>query len=55
VHHIRALKDLNPKGRKQQPEWAHGWPNAADAMETGTAVKVVSKSSAIAHDIVAVP
>jgi group II intron reverse transcriptase/maturase len=22
VHHIRALKDLNPKGRKQQPEWA---------------------------------
>ncbi len=21
VHHIRALKDLNPKGRKQQPEW----------------------------------
>ena len=22
VHHIRALKDLNPKGRKQPPEWA---------------------------------
>jgi hypothetical protein len=22
VHHIRALKDLNPTGRKQQPEWA---------------------------------
>jgi hypothetical protein len=22
VHHVRALKDLNPKGRKQQPEWA---------------------------------
>ena len=22
VHHIRALKDLNPPGRKQQPEWA---------------------------------
>ncbi|MDQ4032503.1 MAG: reverse transcriptase domain-containing protein [Actinomycetota bacterium] len=22
VHHIRALKDLDPKGRKQQPEWA---------------------------------
>jgi group II intron reverse transcriptase/maturase len=22
VHHIRALKDLNPKGRKHQPEWA---------------------------------
>jgi group II intron reverse transcriptase/maturase len=21
VHHIRALKDLNPKGRKQPPEW----------------------------------
>src|SRR4051812_43169171 len=21
-HHIRALKDLNPKGRKQLPEWA---------------------------------
>ena len=21
VHHIRALKDLNPKGRKHQPEW----------------------------------
>lgn len=21
VHHIRALKDLNHKGRKQQPEW----------------------------------
>ena len=22
VHHIRALKDLNPKGRKRQPDWA---------------------------------
>jgi group II intron reverse transcriptase/maturase len=22
VHHIRALKDLNPTGRKHQPEWA---------------------------------
>ena len=22
VHHIRALKDLNPKGRKHLPEWA---------------------------------
>jgi hypothetical protein len=22
VHHIRALKDLNPKGGKHQPEWA---------------------------------
>jgi hypothetical protein len=22
VHHIRALKDLNPKGRKERPEWA---------------------------------
>jgi hypothetical protein len=22
VHHIRALKDLNPKGPKQLPEWA---------------------------------
>jgi group II intron reverse transcriptase/maturase len=22
VHHVRTLKDLNPKGRKQQPEWA---------------------------------
>ena len=21
VHHIRALKDLNPKGRKEPPEW----------------------------------
>jgi hypothetical protein len=21
VHHIRALKDLNPKGRNQPPEW----------------------------------
>jgi len=21
VHHIRALKDLSPQGRKQQPEW----------------------------------
>jgi group II intron reverse transcriptase/maturase len=21
VHHVRALKDLNPKGRKHQPEW----------------------------------
>ncbi|MGV9387431.1 HNH endonuclease [Nonomuraea sp. NPDC003707] len=21
VHHIRALKDVNPKGRKQQPDW----------------------------------
>lgn len=21
VHHIRALKDLNPQGRKQQPDW----------------------------------
>ncbi|MEV0386812.1 hypothetical protein [Nonomuraea sp. NPDC050643] len=21
VHHIRALKDLNPKGRKHQPDW----------------------------------
>ena len=21
VHHIRALKDLNPKGKKHQPEW----------------------------------
>jgi hypothetical protein len=22
VHHVRALKDLNPKGRNHQPEWA---------------------------------
>jgi len=22
VHHVRALKDLNPKGRKHPPEWA---------------------------------
>jgi len=22
VHHVRALKDLNPKGRRQPPEWA---------------------------------
>jgi group II intron reverse transcriptase/maturase len=22
VHHVRALKDLNPRGRKHQPEWA---------------------------------
>ena len=22
VHHVRALKDLNPKGRKHLPEWA---------------------------------
>ena len=22
VHHVRALKDLNPKGRQQPPEWA---------------------------------
>lgn len=22
VHHVRALKDLNPKGRKHRPEWA---------------------------------
>lgn len=22
VHHIRALKDLTPRGRRQQPEWA---------------------------------
>ena len=22
VHHIRALRDLNPKGRTQLPEWA---------------------------------
>ncbi|WP_218024938.1 HNH endonuclease [Nocardia pseudovaccinii] len=21
VHHVRALKDLNPKGRKPQPDW----------------------------------
>jgi hypothetical protein len=21
VHHIRALKDLNPKGKKHPPEW----------------------------------
>ena len=21
VHHVRALKDLNPKGRKHQPTW----------------------------------
>jgi hypothetical protein len=22
VHHVRALKDLNPKGRSHLPEWA---------------------------------
>jgi hypothetical protein len=44
VHHIRALKDLDPQGRRQQPEWAarmaarhrKPWSSAASAMRAST-------------------
>jgi hypothetical protein len=44
VHHVRTLKDLNPKRRKHPPEWgarmaarrAKPWLSAASAMKTST-------------------
>jgi hypothetical protein len=29
VHHIRALKDLNPQGESNNPKGPRGWPHAA--------------------------